>query len=1012
MPAWKKALALALGVGIAGTTAVAQRPPRPIGGGGNQVSCPDNGGFAGLEKYNDKGPMAAPVRGAIGCVDNPKQVTNGAGQTSIGSLIYGPMEAGFSNEQLVRFFKCQNPNAAIVGGLDTLTAQHIVEYDCGMEAGTADILDSCGGHAMPYHYHERMTCLYESSENGHSTRIGTALDGRGIYGRYIEGGVVPKDLDACGGRFGVTPDSDGKEVYYYVVQDRAPFTVGCFGPVRSVEECRSLYSTCGDGDEMSITTADGTFNYDPDCPCYDSNGSNVVGTVPTKPPTEESTKPTRSPSKEGTKPTRSPSKEGTKPTRSPSKEGTKPCICTKELNQVCADGRTFGNPCMAKCAGAVKYEMGACRGHEDNDCGVERTDCGKGGYCVYSHHCECSEGFEIKKDTGSCMKSKATSRPSPFRKTKSPSKKNKGKEKEENDSFLFGLNLAEELEEGGKCHKAIVAKVQKLRKYFAENGSPSMDEDDKHKHDGNRTRPEGDKHKHDGNRTRPEGDKHKHRGNHTRPEGDKHKHRGNHTRPEGDKHKHRGNHTRPEGEHKNKDGKKDMEHGKGAKDAWFKENGGNARDLVSLFCQEGYECVAEYLSHAIKHLHAKNKSEAATKLRLEAKDLRAAFEEKCKGKDDGKKEKKAPKDKKTKVDFPKHGEVDTKDLPEDQLEKILKDLDTKDIESHGKRLFGKEAPSWNRKQKEDIVRNLSKDKKIKHCKNWTKKDVDDLEGIIEGVDAEELSEIPERVFEEKLNTFAAKNRTFDKLQLRELAKKAKQAMKKNLTNWKKEDCKKMNGLLKGLLADELEEITRETIVEAIDTFGNLTNWERAKLKNLIKKLIQRKNETRKRKLSEDLFGEDLNLWSENAVKKCGTVINGMTSEEFSQLSQVALLGLSPEALSEMPEDIADALASQISQMQVSDAGLFTDEQKSAMPEAAASALDELLSSDEDDSSNLPLIIGGAAGGVVVLAAAAIAMKKRRRAPASSNKLPHSAHGIAYGHEDKEIPTAPGQTMRV
>ena len=72
---------------------------------------------------------------------------------------------------------------------------------------------------MPYHYHERMTCLYTSDPTtGHSTRIGTALDGNGIYGKFIGFDQRPNDLDACGGRTGITPDSEGQEVYYYVVQ--------------------------------------------------------------------------------------------------------------------------------------------------------------------------------------------------------------------------------------------------------------------------------------------------------------------------------------------------------------------------------------------------------------------------------------------------------------------------------------------------------------------------------------------------------------------------------------------------------------------------------------------------------------------------------------------------------------------------------------------------------------------------------------------------------------------------
>ena len=87
-------------------------------------------------------------------------------------------------------------------------------------------------------------------------------------------------MDACGGHWGYTPDSPDTMVYHYHVQSAAPFTIGCFGPntdgsLVTVEQCRELYSECGDGDEMTVTTPDGSFEYDPWCPCYDANGSNV-----------------------------------------------------------------------------------------------------------------------------------------------------------------------------------------------------------------------------------------------------------------------------------------------------------------------------------------------------------------------------------------------------------------------------------------------------------------------------------------------------------------------------------------------------------------------------------------------------------------------------------------------------------------------------------------------------------------------------------------------------------------
>ena len=78
-------------------------------------------------------------------------------------------------------------------------------------------------------------------------------------------------------RTGITPDSQGKEVYYYVVSNRAPFTLGCFGPINTEAECRALYPEC-DGVSESFTTAHGTDDYDLDCPCFNpATGGNMPG---------------------------------------------------------------------------------------------------------------------------------------------------------------------------------------------------------------------------------------------------------------------------------------------------------------------------------------------------------------------------------------------------------------------------------------------------------------------------------------------------------------------------------------------------------------------------------------------------------------------------------------------------------------------------------------------------------------------------------------------------------------
>ena len=86
--------------------------------------------------------------------------------------------------------------------------------------------------------------------------------------------IIDKDkyeapaLDACNGHLGVTPESGGELVYHYHVSALMPLTVGCFGPDVdgeghprhvSPQLCRTLYAECGDGDTVTVTTAQGTY---------------------------------------------------------------------------------------------------------------------------------------------------------------------------------------------------------------------------------------------------------------------------------------------------------------------------------------------------------------------------------------------------------------------------------------------------------------------------------------------------------------------------------------------------------------------------------------------------------------------------------------------------------------------------------------------------------------------------------------------------------------------------------
>ncbi len=96
-------------------------------------------------------------------------------------------------------FQCKNTN----------------DYNYGM------MLDTCNGHASPYHYHSDLVCDYErdasATKNFHSPLVGYALDGRGIYGVYEKNSQGPADLDLCGGHFGPVPGYS-ESVYHYHTQ--------------------------------------------------------------------------------------------------------------------------------------------------------------------------------------------------------------------------------------------------------------------------------------------------------------------------------------------------------------------------------------------------------------------------------------------------------------------------------------------------------------------------------------------------------------------------------------------------------------------------------------------------------------------------------------------------------------------------------------------------------------------------------------------------------------------------
>jgi hypothetical protein len=124
-----------------------------------------------------------------------------------------------------------------IGGEVGIAIDGVPIFD-GFDAGGRDavaweVQDSCHGHPQRsgvYHYHDVSPCLDDAS-TGHSSLVGYAYDGFGIFGRRGEDGIelTNDDLDECHGHTHVI-EWDGRQVemYHYHATAEFPYTVGCF----------------------------------------------------------------------------------------------------------------------------------------------------------------------------------------------------------------------------------------------------------------------------------------------------------------------------------------------------------------------------------------------------------------------------------------------------------------------------------------------------------------------------------------------------------------------------------------------------------------------------------------------------------------------------------------------------------------------------------------------------------------------------------------------------------------
>jgi len=122
----------------------------------------------------------------------------------------------------------------------------------GRDAVAHEVQDNCDGHPQKnsfYHYHSLSNCIQDSA-TGHSSLVGYAFDGFGIYGYYGEDGkeLTNADLDECHGHTHVI-EWNGQlvEMYHYHATREFPYVVGCFRGTPSVHALTAENSGGGNG---------------------------------------------------------------------------------------------------------------------------------------------------------------------------------------------------------------------------------------------------------------------------------------------------------------------------------------------------------------------------------------------------------------------------------------------------------------------------------------------------------------------------------------------------------------------------------------------------------------------------------------------------------------------------------------------------------------------------------------------------------------------------------------------
>jgi len=158
-------------------------------------------------------------------------------------------------------------NPTMVGGQIGVSVNGIAIYS-NADANDRDAyvyegasFDVCGGHPSPdgrYHYHAtpKAGCnIYTNTPGQHSPLFAVMMDGFGLYGPYADNGVLPTNLDECGGHV----DSSHPFYHYHLpVNYTYPYTVNC---LRGCIDSRSYHGMAVD---TTCTAASGqNYSYTP-----------------------------------------------------------------------------------------------------------------------------------------------------------------------------------------------------------------------------------------------------------------------------------------------------------------------------------------------------------------------------------------------------------------------------------------------------------------------------------------------------------------------------------------------------------------------------------------------------------------------------------------------------------------------------------------------------------------------------------------------------------------------------